>query len=215
MSDSDESEKSPGLVGELDFSAADFGTLRLPPEAEYVEYTRDLTEADLDAVGTVVQPVRVLQRIHASHHSVARCLAMGLRENHVALVTGYSPGRIQQLKKDPTFCGLMEDYKREAKSVFGDIGERMADISLDAIEVLHERLQNNPQDFSIPMLLDVVKAFADRTGHGPGQEITMRVDRDYIDRPPRESFEEWEKRRKAELDIVESMPKPKELKHLN
>jgi len=182
--------------------------------SEYVAYTRDLVESDMAALvcnrGT--KPVALL-RIHSSHHSLARCMAMGLKDTHTSLITGYSPSRISILKNDPAFTALVADYRAEAKAIFADLGERMADISLDAIELLHERLQAKPEDFSIPMLLDVVKAFADRTGHGPGQEITMKVAKDFIDRPPRESFEEWEARRAKELNLS-AEPRP-DIKKLN
>jgi hypothetical protein len=165
-------------------------------------YSRDLTEADGAALSSDrgVKPASLV-RIHSSHHSLARCLAMGMKDSHVALITGYSPSRISILKNDPAFSALVADYRAEAKAIFADLGERMADISLDAIELLHERLQAKPEEFSVPMLLDVIKAFADRTGHGPGQEITMKVSRDIIDRPPRESFAEWEERRSKELEL--------------
>jgi len=108
--------------------------------------------------------------------------------------------------QDPAFMSLVADYKNEAKSVFADLAERMSDMSLDAIEILHERLQANPETFTIPVLVDVVKAFADRTGHGPGQEVHLKVDRDFIDRPPRESAEEWKARRAEELAGAEVVP---------
>jgi hypothetical protein len=49
------------------------------------------------------------------------------------------------------------------------------------------------------MLLDIVKTFADRTGHGPGQSVDVKMSMNLVDRPPRESFEDWEARRQAEL----------------
>jgi hypothetical protein len=164
------------------------------------EYSRDLTKADIAALSANrgIKP-KSLVRIHASHHSLARCLASGMKQSQAALVTGYAQGRISILMADPAFQALVEDYKAEAKSIFADLAERMNDMSLDAIELLQERLNDSPESFSIPVLLDVVKTFADRTGHGPGQEVTLKVDRDLIDRPPRETFDEWEARRVKEL----------------
>jgi hypothetical protein len=76
----------------------------------------------------------------------------------------------------------------------------MNNMSLDAIELLQERLQSKPEEFTPGMLLDVVKTFADRTGHGPGQSVDVKMSMDLVDRPPRESFEDWEARRRAELE---------------
>lgn len=172
-------------------------------------YERDLTPADLAALGRgATTPARSLVRIHASHHALARCIATGMRPMQASLVTGYSPERISTLQRDPTFKALVEDYRREAQSVFADLGERMYEFSLDALEILHERLQAEPSTFTIPVLLDLVKSFADRTGFGPGQEVHIKMSRDVIDRPPRESFEDWQRRRTVELA-------PNEIKKLN
>jgi hypothetical protein len=170
------------------------------PKPSFVAYERDLTEADIAALDLPrgVAP-RALARIHSSHHSLARCLAADMKPAQAALVTGYSTGRISQLQKDEAFASLVQDYRAEAKSVFANLAERMADLSFDAIEILHERLHENPEGFTIPVLLDVIKSFADRTGHGPNQEVSLKLSTDLIDRPPRETYEEWKARRDKEL----------------
>lgn len=178
----------------------------LPPAGSAkVEYVRDLTEADL-AAPRAPTPPRALLRIHASHHAVARCLATGIKQNQVALVTGYTPMRISFLLQDPTFQALVNDYRTEAKAVFADLAERMTEMSLDAMELLQEKLHDNPAEFTIPALIEIIKTFADRTGHGPNQTVSVSLNRDLIDRPPRESHEEWLARRAAELQ-----PPPKSL----
>jgi len=189
------------LLAELDLGEAGaprlLGNLAKPFS---VELTRELSAADIAALalprGAKPSPIA---RIHASHHALARCLASGMKATQAALITGYSASRISILQRDETFAALVRDYRDEAKATFADLAERMNGMSLDAIEILHDRLHAEPQEFSIPMLLDVVKAFADRTGHGPGQEVHLKVDRDFIDRPPRESAEEWQARRAKEL----------------
>jgi hypothetical protein len=60
-------------------------------------------------------------------------------------------------------------------------------------------MQSKPEEFTPGMLLDVIKTFADRTGHGPGQDVNVKMSLDLVDRPPRESFEDWEARRAREL----------------
>jgi hypothetical protein len=184
-----------------------------PREAPHVSYERDLTEADMAALALPrgTQP-KSLIRIHASHHSLARCLATGMKPTQASLVTGYSTGRISALCRDAAFQALVEDYRREAKSVFADLAERMSEITLDAIEMLHERMHDSPEALTIPMLMDIIKAFADRTGHGPGQKVSLEVSRDLVDRPPRETFETWERRRLGELESNAQIDeKPKSL----
>ena len=210
MTDSDPQEA--GLIEELDLSVpgsrppSRSDTLERPhisgslPREFHVAYSRDLLPADIEALklprGTAP---RALVRIHASHHALARCIAAGMKPGQAALVTGYSPGRISQLAGDPAFSALVEDYRQEAKSVFADMGERLANMSLDAIEMLQERMQDSPETLTVPMLLDIVKAGADRTGFGPGQEVHLKMATDFIDRPPRETADEWKARRTKEL----------------
>lgn len=190
----------------------------VPAKGLFVEYTRDLSLADLAAArGTNrCPPPKSLIRIHSSHHSLARCLAAGMRPGQAALVTGYSLSRISILQNDPSFTALVEDYKTEAKSVFANLAERMNDLSLDAIEILHERLADSPETFTVPVLLDLVKAFADRTGHGPNQEVHLKMSTDLIDRPPRETYEDWQARRAKELTGPEGPTAPTDdVKKLN
>ena len=205
--------KKENLLEELDL-AEPMDRLRLVGAMNkpfHVAYERDLTEGDMAAM-TLPRPAppRTIVRIHASHHSLARCLAAGMKLQQAALITGYSIVRIQQLQKDETFLSLVADYRAEIKSIFADLADRMNDLSLDAIELLQERLHTNPEGFSVPMLLDVVKAFADRTGHGPGQEVHLKMSADLIDRPPRESHEEWQARRTREL-ITDEVTEVKKL----
>ena len=211
MTDIDNSDEQ--LLTELDLGPERPRVLGRPRAELYMSYERDLTEADIAALALPRGSAPpALKRIHSSHHSVARCLAAGMKPGQVALVTGYSASRISILQNDPAFQALVQDYRTEAKSVFGDLAERMTNISLDAIELLQERLQDDPAQFSIPMLLDVVKAMADRTGHGPGQDVNVRIGPgDFIDRPPRETFEQWEQRRSQELNLTPAPP----LKKLN
>ena len=200
MAEQNGAPDGPDLLAELELdlgSAA--GTTRM---GFFCRYVRDLTEADLAAyaarpVGTQLRP---LARIHASHHAVARCLAIGMKPHQTALVTGYTTVRINQLEQDPAFQALLAEYRSETSEAFAKLSERMYNLSLDAIEALHERFLEAPQDFSIMQLLDVVKTFADRTGHGPNSTVELNVSQsNMIDRPPRETFEEWEARRRKEL----------------
>jgi len=166
----------------------------------HVEYVRDLTRADLEALklnrGSLAPPS--LKNIRYSHHALARILATGIKENQAALVTGYSVGRVRDLIKDPTFQKLIQDYQTDAKDILTDMTERMMNVSFDALEELHERLRDAPEDFTIPALLEVVKTFADRTGHGPGAKLEHSFNDSTIDRPPTETYEQWRDRKKKE-----------------
>src|SRR5215475_5111853 len=110
-----------------------------PRSEAFAQYERDLTEADLAALAAAPPgPLKSITRIRASHHSLARCLAAGMKSSQAGLVTGYTTVRIHQLEGDPAFQALVADYRAEAKSVFADMAERMNDLSLDALELLQE-----------------------------------------------------------------------------
>jgi hypothetical protein len=188
------------LLAELDLGPPRTkGNVRRAPA--HIEYVRDLTEADMAALqGPRGVTPKSLLRIHASHHALARCIAAGMKPHQAALVTGYDEARISVLSSDPAFTALVADYQAESRSIFADLAERMNNMSLDAMELLQARMQEKPEEFTPGMLLDVVKTFADRTGHGPGQSVDVKMSMNLVDRPPRESFEDWENRRRAELE---------------
>lgn len=131
------------------------------------EFVRELAPADLAIPATVTQTPPAIKKIRDSHHSVARLLALGNKEHEVALVTGYSASRISILKADPQFKELVEFYREQATEVVTDFRERMALVGLDALQELHERLQDKPDDFSPGLLKDIIRDLADRTGHAP------------------------------------------------
>jgi hypothetical protein len=195
-----------GLVDELSIEGftSTPSVVPLRPVPTTAHYERDLAEADIVALQTLPRGtyVRPLQRIRSSHHALARCLAMGLNPSKAALVTGYSPGRISDLARDPTFKQLVAEYSADARDVVADYALRMRELGLDAMEEVHERLHTDPGSFSVPVLLDIVTNMADRTGHGTGQSVTHNFTMPTIDRPPRESYEQFKERRMKELTLV-------------
>jgi hypothetical protein len=196
-----EGQEALEIVSELELAAGEFVAPSARGSLEAV-YSRDLTEADVAALELprAARPT-TLARIHSSHHALARCLATGMRPQQAALVTGYSPSRISALSGDPLFQQLVAEYQAEVSTILADFGQRMRDLSLDAIELLHERLLEKPAEFTTGMLLDVVKATADRTGFGTNQNVTHSFNLPTIDRPPRESHEDWKRRRTKELEL--------------
>ena len=203
------------IVDSLEFTGPPRLLGNLAREGLSAQYNRDLTAADIQALNGPrgANLPRQIQKIRSSHHALARCLASGMKPHEASQITGYTQNRICLLQQDPTFQALLADYQVEAREIFADLNERMNNLSLDAIEELHERLQDAPEAFSIAMLLDVVKAFADRTGHGPGQEVKLTVDQAMVDRPPKETYEQWQARRTRELggadpDILGTMGPP-------
>lgn len=145
------------------------GRAAKPNQAEII---RPLGEADIAVLGTErgIKPNHV-QKLKDSHHAVARCIAEGMRAEEISVITGYTPNRISILQVDPAFQELIEFYRKHKDIGLADLRARMSNLSLDMLQELHERLQDNPEEISSSMLLDGVKTFADRTGHGPQSRV--------------------------------------------
>lgn len=140
------------------------------------EFSRALTPADF-ALARASGPIQAkpLAKIRDSHHSLARVLATGTSEGDASIITGYSPSRISVLKADPQFQELLEFYRSTATQVVADFRARMADMGMDALTEMRDRLQENPEDFSSSLLKDIVRDMADRTGHAPQRQGGVAV----------------------------------------
>lgn len=130
-------------------------------------YSRDLQVSDLTMAATAPVKAPPLSKIRDSHHALARVLATGTSEGDASIITGYSPGRISVLKADPQFQELLAFYRETATDVVADFRARMADLGMDALNELRDRLEEKPEDFSPGLLKDIVRDLADRTGYAP------------------------------------------------
>ena len=150
-------------------------TVGRPAKQVAAHTVRELTEADLGmlALGRPTAQPPAVKQIRDSHHAVARCLAQGMRPGQVSIITGYSLSRISILQADPSFRELLLFYREPVGEAFADLQVRMASLSLDALEILRERMLDSPEDFNPSQLLDIMKAGADRTGHGPSTKNTQ------------------------------------------
>jgi hypothetical protein len=130
------------------------------------DFVRDLTETDLELLGVEkgVVPTEI-KKLRDSHHQVARLLATGFKPGQVSIITGYSGSRISILQGSPMFQELLEFYRGESEAGFADLQDRLATLSLDAVEEIRDRL--NDGELSNKDLLKLVELTADRTGHGP------------------------------------------------
>jgi len=126
-----------------------------------------------------------LKSLRQSHHQLARVLAQSLTDTEASAITGYSPSRISILKRDPSFLELLEYYKameaEQSKTARADMHERLASLGFDAVEVLHEKLVDDPDSFDPKTLLAIVEATADRTGHGKTATVQHNHDHSVSD----------------------------------
>ena len=144
--------------------------IKMPLSAEVV---RELRHSDLQLLkeGEKLKPV-FLKKLGERHHHVARLLAEGLSNAEISLRTGYGTQNIIVLKKDPTFQELVAHYKKQVQDAFTDLQSRLFGVSVDAIDTLRDRLEENPDDVSTGHLVDIAKMGADRSGFGPQSSST-------------------------------------------
>lgn len=132
----------------------------------------------LEETALSTQQAPTIKRLKQIHHELARLLASGLSPAEVAASTGYSASRISILQRDPSFKGLMDHYKTQRDEVFVDVHKRMATLGIDAADELQERLETNPESFSVGQLTELMKATLDRGGFSPVQKtqsVSMSV----------------------------------------
>jgi hypothetical protein len=99
-----------------------------------------------------------------------------MKAGRASVVTGYAPNRISMLMQSPAFVELVEFYRKDTDSVWADVQVRMSLMSLDSLQLLHERIVEDPESMTNPMLLDIAKITADRTGHAPVSRSHAKVD---------------------------------------
>jgi hypothetical protein len=97
---------------------------------------------------------------------IAQLLAIGMKPKDVALKTGYSVSRISILQLDPAFKELLANYTAEQDNLTVDIKERLRHLSMDSIDVIQARFDDDPTQFSNKELFDLAELTLDRTGHG-------------------------------------------------
>jgi hypothetical protein len=143
---------------------------------------RELTETDVALLletdrGTKTPP---LARIRARHHAIARLVAVGTPDVQIAVICGLTAARIGALRADPTFKELVDFYHNEVVDEYRTMHGQLAGIGEDALAVLRERLEDEPEKMSNTFLLDLVTKVADRTGNGPtsttNQNVNVTVD---------------------------------------
>lgn len=116
-----------------------------------------------------------IKRITSRHHMVARLLAGGMPPGEVALATNYSASRISILQQSPAMKELIALYSEEVEAEFAPILESLVSLGKDAISLLQERLEEDPESLSVSDLLKIKEASLDRVGHPRAKEVNTNV----------------------------------------
>jgi hypothetical protein len=167
------------VVAELDMRPKRLlGRQPRPPETAFV---RELVEADmalLTAERGTQKPVEI-KSLRERHHALARCLSRGASDADAAAMTGYTVSRISILRSDPTFAELMAHYQGVKDFAFADFQERASAVAIDSLNIIADRIEEDPEAISTGQALEIVKQLADRTGHSPltrTQNTNVNVD---------------------------------------
>lgn len=135
---------------------------------------RELEEADLARLA-VEQGIKAppIARLSDRHHALAKALAEGISPGQASITTGYSLSRISILKADPSFQELVSFYRSEKDLRDADVMARLSNLTLSAVSLLEDRLENDPDEIRTRELLDIATAGLDRSGHGPSSKLQV------------------------------------------
>lgn len=137
-------------------------------ESLSVEVLGEITPQDLAEVETErEEPQQKLHQLRDSHHRAAQCVADGFRDSDICSIVGYTPSYLSSLKRDPAFSHLVEHYKEQNAGILVDVKERLAGLSLDALNLIQERMNLEGDTISLKDLKDLAALGLDRTGFGP------------------------------------------------
>lgn len=140
---------------------------------------------DLDVVGEVTEltqvevlappshTVRATGALRESHHGVARLIAQGARDIDASRMSGYSPGRIATLRRDPAFQELVSFYKGEFDDTHMDLVTYAQEVARDTLQSLHEDILDGAP-IKPEVKADIFKTVADRAGFAPVQRSISR-----------------------------------------
>lgn len=125
-----------------------------------------------------------IRALRSTHHRLAKLLSGGgVQITTAARLCGYSPSRVQQLSVDPAFQELVAHYKEEVDEEWREFVAAASDLSLDFLQLLQERLDENPDTFTAGMALEAIKTLADRSGNAPvSRSVNVNVVADFGDR---------------------------------
>lgn len=133
---------------------------------------RPLTREDMLSLQAPRPPQNRPKAMRETHHRLARMVAAGFRQEEVLRLTGYSPGRLQQLRGDPAFCELVAAYKDKVDEAFvrgvDEFYETSTSNMLRAERMIEEHLDEadeSGEKVSLKTLMALTADRADRFGY--------------------------------------------------
>jgi len=138
---------------------------------EPCEILREIEASDLPLLAQeqrehnwkVDSPDKLLQTLRTGHHKLAQLLAADVSAADASLMTGRSPSSISALKSDPAFQELLAYYKEQQSGRDFEAYDRLVTLGATAMDVLQERIEDNPDRFTNNELRQLVESTMDRS----------------------------------------------------
>ena len=122
----------------------------------FLEVLRELSEADLRETAAPAELLQI-KELKSAHHGVARLLAQGRSLADTAVITGYSIGYLSRLRQNPAFQELQQHYGLVEDFATADVLQQMQDVGLEALSILRERQELEPEKFSTGQLQENIR----------------------------------------------------------
>lgn len=149
------------------------GRPALPTQPVVVrELRREDFELLQSARGVEAKPIA---KLRARHHTLARLLAQGTSVPDCQAITGYAQSRISILQGDPTFQELVRFYEGQVMEAYLDTHAKLGELTSDALDLIRERIEDEPDSVTMAQAIELVKLGADRTGHGPSSTQNTNI----------------------------------------
>jgi hypothetical protein len=121
-------------------------------------------------------------RLRARHHQLARYIAEGKTLREAAYIVGYTPTTVVNYTQDPAFRELVDYYKAQVHHEYLDMHHRLGALASTAVDILHERLEEKPANFTNNELRQIINDACDRSvapskgagASGSGVNINVR-----------------------------------------
>jgi hypothetical protein len=138
---------------------------------EPCEVIRDITRADLPLLAQeqkernwrTDEGPRMLTALRTGHHQLAQLLAAKVSVVDASLMTGRSMSAISSLQSDPAFKELMAYYEQQQEGRDFDAYKRLVTLGGTAMEILQERMEDQPDKFSNNELRQIMESTMDRS----------------------------------------------------
>lgn len=145
--------------------------------------TRELTETDLELLEEPrAAKAPEIKKLRERHHALAKLLAQGIRPGDAGLMCGYSGSRVSILQADRAFQELVTFYRGVGNERYVEHKVALAELGLDAIEEIRERMEESAEEISLGQLMEVAKMALDRSGFGPSSTSEVKVNIGLADR---------------------------------